>query len=407
MNVRVAGIVWLLSVLVIARDAAFGQSEVRRSLFESATSPGSINGQQAAVLIDTGAACSSIVPRLIQHLDLHVVKQRKLVAPSGVLLVPVYETVGMGVDGVGAFEVQPVAVSLDALKTVGLVSCDAIAGMDVLNNLIVVIQGRRVSVTKALPKEFTSILVVTASTGGSGYARIPVMIAGIEEGGFLVDSGMSDSVQITERLAVGLVKSKRAVGCGETKFADAAGVHSSKRFVIREMDVGGVTFRDVPATVGSTNSIGQEVLQHLSLVLDFPKRQILIGKPPHDVVDTFPMNASGMHLAFDENIALNVVAVRPESPAAEAKVEVGDIVVSLDGKQPVDLSIDEVQEILARNGQTIGITFRRGDELRTVDLPLKLAFDYPPDWAAMDAEQRAFEKFLEESEAKPKVEDNP
>lgn len=86
---------------------------------------------------------------------------------------------------------------------------------------------------------------------------------------------------------------------------------------------------------------------------------------------------------FDVENVLKVFAVRPDSSAQNASVQAGDVIVQLDGKNPVELSIYDIYNILARNGKTISVTLRRGRGEHRIDLPLRLPFEYPPNWAAL------------------------
>lgn len=127
----------------------------------------------------------------------------------------------------------------------------------------------------------------------------------------------------------------------------------------------------------------------------------MIGKPVQDGVDGFALNASEMGVVFDVEKVLKVRAIRPDSSAQYASLQAGVVIVQLDGKNPVELSIYDIYNILSRNGKTISVTFHRGRDEHHIELPLRLPSEYPSNWAALDARQEDFEKFLEELECDP------
>ena len=273
--------------------------------------------------------------------------------------------------------------------------------MDVLNRHTVLISRGIVSLRERVPAEFP--VVETFATGDrvEDRADLPVSMSefGVRE--FRVDTGMTDACQFNDRLVKDMLHRGALVRGSTAKVTDIRGAQIIDRFVLRELTVAGVKCRNVPVSTGQYNAIGLELLRHMNLALDFPRRQILIGKPPQDVVDRFAINASGMAVGFDSAEALKVLAIRPDSSAETAGVQAGDVIVQLDGRNPAELSIYDIHDILARDSKTISVVFCRGQDEHYIELPLQLPFEYPPNWAALDARQKDFEKFLEKLESDP------
>lgn len=59
------------------------------------------------------------------------------------------------------------------------------------------------------------------------------------------------------------------------------------------------------------------------------------------------------------------------TPAAEAGIREGDIVVQVDGRDARELSLDELRALFVQDGSTRTLLLRRGDETRTATLRLR------------------------------------
>jgi C-terminal processing protease CtpA/Prc len=142
------------------------------------------------------------------------------------------------------------------------------------------------------------------------------------------------------------------------------------------------------------------LLRRLNLAIDFPNNQIWQKKTPNAGLSIFPVNASGMAVVFVSPTQLKINKIRPQSPATLAEVEAGDEIVELQGKRPGDLSLFQVQELLAQDGKTIQVVFDKNGQRLVKDLRLKRPFLYPPVWEPKDEDSGEFEKFLEQDKGK-------
>ena len=391
----------LLFLLCSVPSQGCGDDQLLRSAWDAAVVGGTVNDQHARLLLDTGADGTGIEIRLLTEMRIALQRERKIRAPSGTTQVRFYEPIGIGIDGFETVRVTPGGIELAGLNLGGHVSFDGLVGMDVLNRHTVLISRGIVSLRERVPAEFP--VVETFDTGDrvEDRADLPVSMSefGVRE--FRVDTGMTDACQFNDRLVKDMLHRGALVRGSTAKVTDIRGAQIIDRFVLRELTVAGVKCRNVPVSTGQYNAIGLELLRHMNLALDFPRRQILIGKPPQDVVDRFAINASGMAVGFDAAEALKVLAIRPDSPAETAGVQPGDVIVQLDGRNPAELSIYDIHDILARDSKTISVVFCRGQDEHYIELPLQLPFEYPPNWAALDARQKDFEKFLEKLESDP------
>lgn len=398
---RVGPSLRLLLFLLLGLARVVADDLALRSELDAAVVAGTINDQPLRLLLDTGADDCAIDKQLIAAMGLARQGERIIIAPSGMTPVSVFGPAQIAIDGFQSVKVNPAGIELSRMNLGGLVSFDGLVGLDILGHHTVVISDGAVSFCDGVPAEFSIVKILTSGDQLSERADVPVSFCNSQDHICRVDTGMTSSCKFNEVLLKDLVVEGKAVRAGTAKSFDVKGLNAVDRYVLRELTVAGVRFRNVPVSVGRTSAIGLELLRHVNLALDFPRRQILIGKPPQDVVDRFAINASGMAVGFDAAEALKVLAIRPDSPAETAGVQPGDVIVQLDGRNPAELSIYDIHDILARDSKTISVVFCRGQDEHYIELPLQLPFEYPPNWAALDARQADFEKFLEKLESDP------
>ena len=128
-----------------------------------------------------------------------------------------------------------------------------------------------------------------------------------------------------------------------TTFAGGVGGMSVQKVtMIRTIALGGATFRDVPSRLEDRQSslaarsgeldgnIGMGVLSRFHLVVDFPHHRVLFA-PPVDVDTPFRVNHGGLTLQ-PGSTGSKVLYVAPKSPAAIAGINVGNVIVAVDGR---------------------------------------------------------------------------
>jgi len=124
---------------------------------------------------------------------------------------------------------------------------------------------------------------------------------------------------------------------------------------------GGVDFRD--------GFIGMEVLTRFVITFDYQGKRLLLERGGL-FAEPFEYNMSGMVLEIDGTEKRRVNSVLPGSPAAEAGVESGDVLVAIDGKPLAELGYTGVSERFTRDGTVVRVTLERGGA--SVEKTLKL-----------------------------------
>jgi hypothetical protein len=131
--------------------------------------------------------------------------------------------------------------------------------------------------------------------------------------------------------------------------------------------------RKNPAAGSSTDlagSIGGALLCRFTVTLDFPHHQIFVVPNSH-FADQEQEDKSGLSIvAQGSNLKIfRITQVRPETPAADAGVQKGDILAGINDEPAADLTLESVRELfrrvgykykvlLDRNGQSVEVNFQ-------------------------------------------------
>jgi hypothetical protein len=117
---------------------------------------------------------------------------------------------------------------------------------------------------------------------------------------------------------------------------------------------------------GIDGMIGGELLARFRLVVDYAHSRILF-EPKRDLRRRFEYDMSGLIL-FAEGPDLGVYIVRyvlPNSPAAEAGLQLGDIISTVDGKAVSQLQVSTIAALLSTAGRTHHLVVERdGHKIR-------------------------------------------
>ena len=116
--------------------------------------------------------------------------------------------------------------------------------------------------------------------------------------------------------------------------------------------------------------LGNEFFHRFLLTLDYSHRRLLLEPNRHYYDAPAPYDGSG--LGIEEKKGRRVVtAIVPKSAAAQAGIEIGDELLSLDGQQVIELKSGQLQEKLCRfNGKCV-VQVRRGRQVLTYPLKLR------------------------------------
>ena len=204
-------------------------------------------------------------------------------------------------------------------------------------------------------------------------------------GSFDVDAGSSQGLTLTQAFANanGIVKKmpKALAVDGGRGVGGAVGGTAGR---IDTFAIGDASFTNAIATVsdatggalatpGLAGNIGNDVLRRFTVTIDAPERMLYLAKNAA-YGDPFTFTRSGLFVKRDggKNVVSRVVA---DSPANDAGIKPGDVLVSIDGKSVASLTGDQIHAVslqpagtvvhagVERDGKRIAVAFTLRDLL--------------------------------------------
>jgi hypothetical protein len=162
--------------------------------------------------------------------------------------------------------------------------------------------------------------------------------------------------------------------------AGAGGITRGDVGRLASLALGAATFADPVATFSRDTTgifsladpadgiLGGELLRRHRVTFDCPHARLVL-EPYANAPATFEYDASGLFLEIDdpERAKIRVLAVGPDTPAAEAGLRVGDEVVSIDGKKTPKLTLSDAR-VLLRDPVVRKLEVRREDATLSVRL---------------------------------------
>ncbi len=333
-----------------------------KSAGEHLSVEGTLGGQRLRLILDTGAAVNVLTPQAAARLGLKTTDAPFQVSGASLIKAKLTEVRGLSLGGAtlaGSFVVVPLPVALE---------CDGILGGPFFERFVVTLDATAGKLTLAPIKTRLSgpTLPLKIKDG------IPLLYAKVEGvgGWFKLDTGADDALSLfpafVERNQLRAKFSRRietVVGRGVgglltgelvkiSKFS--LGPHALGGFVADLSTQESGTFAD-PDSAGN---IGMGVLRRFILTLDYGgKRAQFLRSPAYGA--SFSTNRSGLGIDFEGGRA-TVLAVIPESPAAESKIQPGDVLLLLDGSPPTPARVRAALRQSA--GSRVALTLQRGEE---------------------------------------------
>ncbi len=150
---------------------------------------------------------------------------------------------------------------------------------------------------------------------------------------------------------------------------------------IPRFHLGDHSFEDMPLLLSQTEVgplspsaiagiIGNQVWKRFNMTFDYSGNKLYL-EPSRFYGEAFRVDCSGMMLHTTSSGAVAVRGVLEGSPAAEAGVEVGDLLVEIGGGPVSGLAVHEIGDMLARCGQTVALVIGRNHDLLKTTLKLR------------------------------------
>lgn len=192
---------------------------------------------------------------------------------------------------------------------------------------------------------------------GAGHA---ISLNAREDGRFAPPKGSIDSSLGRGMKGVVLGKSGRVrrIELGSFAFENVVAAFPIDKY----QRPGGADFHD--------GNLGEEILKRFTVTFDYAGKRMALEKGK-GFDEAFEHEMLGCDLEWEENGAMAVHDVMPNSPAASAGIEDGDRVLAIDGRALDALGESGVRKALIADGKEVRITLKRGTETLEKKVRLK------------------------------------
>ena len=353
-----------------------------------------VQGRAIRCVVDTGGMSSTFDAKVCGLSVPQGSRTEKFQTSSTIVEMQIIDDIAVSFNGSPTAVISSQVSDLTVFEEIYGQEIGAIIGIDQLSDHVLSIVDGEPEISTSIHESFSRTSVTQSTYLDRSQPQLPIHLPVYGTHNFTVDTGCNGYMIITDKLAQALVRSQRAVFGIEQEIIGYDGTHADREIIIQEIDISGVRFQNVPASRGKVNCIGMGLLTHLDLAVDFHNRRVYLDSESSKSVSEFPRNASGIGFVYVSNETLRIASIRNDSPASRDNVQPGDEVLTIDGKTPVEMSYDDLMNVVSREGESIHIELRRMGRVHDIDLTLKRNIEYPPTWPMPTVEEPGFLDFL-------------
>jgi Aspartyl protease/PDZ domain len=337
---------------------------------------------------DTGAGLTILNARTAKELNLKSSDTLNGTAVGGKISGDVFKGVSLGVRGVTVSNQTVGAVSFDSFPCEAR-SIDGIIGYDFIKEFVVEIDYSKRVINLYDPATFRYEgrgELIPLALRRTPFVRAKILIEGRApvEGLFEIDTGADSALILNSPFVArqGLLGSIRPTI--QLPSGDALGGESTSRvgrvkgfqigsFVVENPVV--LLSQDTEGAMAATNNagpIGNQIFSQFKMTIDYSRRQMYL-EPNEFFGNPFEWDMSGFDL-LQEGAGCKVYKVgqvQKDSPAAEAGLLEGDIILAVDGRSVEQFKSSSEFPHLNRDGAEHTLTVLRGEQVMKLKLKLR------------------------------------
>jgi hypothetical protein len=340
--------------------------------------------------LDTGANLNLINRRLFESLGLNAKGAAELSGGGGTVQGQLAEGATLSLPGVEAYKQTIASAPLDDMTAFFGRDVQGLLGTPFIKNFVLEIDYAGKTLTFYDPKVYnlkdSREAIELEGRRGWPFAEVELSLNGRDKvtDKFMLDTGSNRIFQINgpfaeaHKLLSILPRADTAEGVGEAiggkvSFTEAR-ISSIRigKYIIRRPVVSiyrGTTGADAGADAGV---VGGEIFRRFTVTLDYESGKILL-KPNAHFDEPYEVDMSGLELMTGANDfkAILIKDVRAGTPAADAGLHDGDVVVSVNGRPASEFDLNKLSQMFRRGGKEYLLTVRRGDKVISARLRLK------------------------------------
>lgn len=330
-------------------------------------------------LLDTGGAGSSVDREVANKLGLKMERGQASVSGNAALEVGVIPSATVTVGQI-QFQEQLVAAPLSPLEPIFGRSLEGILGGNFMRKYVVELDYEKGVMRLYDPTGFQyegrGVAFPFSLVQGIPFLNLQVSLPNgkTARGSFLVDTGGNMVTHVYREIAerdglldglVTLEETGYGIG-GATRRVAARGsvlflgqYRFTRPIVVFTEDKAGL--RANPASMGL---VGMEVLRRFKVTFDYSRSRMYL-EPNRSFSEPFVYDASGLRLRASRPSFWppSVSGVRDSSPAQEAGIERGDVLLQIDGRSTDRLKLENIRQTLMRPGKTYTLTLSRSQKV--------------------------------------------
>lgn len=347
--------------------------------------PVTIGGKKRLWVLDSGAGMTVIDNTYAQELGLELEGQIKGQGAGNLVDVSFAMLPAFSVSGLEFDEQRAAAIDVAGLfdRWLGM-DVVGILGYDFLSRLVTKVDYAHETLSFYHPDSFTykgDGAILESPISKSNFFELPVTVDGRHGGKWMLDLGAGGmSFHYPYAKQNGILELPGVDGLGH----GAGGSMLKRSLQFNTIEFAGHTLKDpiVGTTLEKgkggfghtdlTGNIGNTLLRHFVLYLDYQREQVIVEKGD-DFTRIFPHDNSGMQLENTENDEVRIIFVADNTPAFDAGLHVGDVLLAIDGADAVKIGgVIGVKKLMRQHpGTTLSININRGDEQKQLSLTLR------------------------------------
>ena len=350
------------------------------------------NSRPIWFFFDTGASVNIINESLAKKSGLTGSGVTSVEGSGGSTSGFVVNDVSISLPGVEAYHQTLTAILLDQLSAYEGREMGGIIGNPFIMNFVVEIDYARKVLTFYDRKVYNLAgepdTIPLEARDGQPFVKVELSMNGRDTISdlFMIDTGSDRIFHVNRPFAEAhrLMAALPGAGTVETVGAGTGGQTRFTEVRVSSLRLGGYSItrpvisisQDAEGIGASDNAgiVGAELLRRFTLVLDYQSKRMRL-KPNASFNEPFEIDMSGLNLMSkpDDFRVIQVERVRAQSPAAEAGLRQGDVLVTINRRPAGELGLDKLSKMFRQSGRTYLLTIRRGAQVITARLKMRRA----------------------------------